>query len=111
MMEIIAWILFAFQMLYYVMVFIGPLAKVMSRKKPKLGGPVLLSWLKYIGFSFTFGYFLKLTGLKYTLLDMSILNFIAMASWVLLAAGLTVVIWSFAKKSRLRKQQHVTVAN
>jgi len=111
MMEIIAWILFAFRTLYYVMVFIGPLAKVTNRKKPELGGPVLLSWLKYIAFSFMFSYLLMLTGMKYTLLDMSILNFITVASWVLLAAGLTVVIWSFVKKSRLRKQQRVTVTN
>ena len=105
-MQILAWIFFVLVNIYNLLLLISPLAMVRNRENPQLGWPVLWSFLRKISIGLMFSIFLALVGGKDLLeLDWTTLSVLAIISWITLFGGLGIVIWSFIKASRLRKQE------
>ena len=105
-MQVLAWIFFVLVNIYNLLMFIGPLVMVRNRKNPQLGWPVLWSFLRKFAIGLMFSTFLRLVGGKELLeLDWTTLSVLAVISWITFFGGLGIVIWSFIKASRLRKQE------
>ena len=107
----LASILFCLTVFHYAMSVIAPLLRtIYGRQTPRMGFRVLLTWSGMLCGAVLFGVALRaLGGVSLILLTSAEQNMYAIATWAAFFGGLGIVIWSFVKGTRLRKQMRVTV--
>jgi len=109
----LASILFWLIIVHYVMMVIAPLLQTVSGEQtPKMGRRALSAWFGMLCGALLCSYWLEYMGGKEPFLPtMQAQTVYAYGSWATFFGGLGIVVWSFIKASRLRKQQRITVTN